>query len=127
MAFLHRGKDMKTSLAKFLLTMLMALPLVSFAASSSTLSTEAQAAITQKLAQISNKDLLVFNRNGSVVKTFGLNDYKLQHYGSLSDLLTSGETPVATCKRPVPTPPAGCVMCDDGHAVCTKGMKAVTR
>jgi hypothetical protein len=87
------------------------------------LSPDAEASINNKLQKSSSKDLLVFSSKGSLKAVVPVNSDKLNGYKSLSDLLNSRDSPVSTCKNPTPTRPPGCVICDDGHPVCTKAMQ----
>jgi hypothetical protein len=87
------------------------------------LSSTAQAAVNDKLRASSTKELLVFNQDGSLQTTYGLDLSQLQQYDTLPDLLKSHKSPIADCKHPVPTPPPGCVICENGRAVCNKSVK----
>jgi hypothetical protein len=82
-------------------------------------STEAQAKITDKLQQSSDNKLIVFNHAGTVEDNFNLDQKTVDRYGSLKELLNSNKNPVSSCKNPTPTPPPGCVICDNGWIICS--------
>lgn len=106
-----------------LATLLSATACMAFAASKTALSDQTKGLINDKLAKSSSDDVLQFDRNGLLLNTFNIGRNKLLQYRGLPDFLNSLDSPVSSCKHPVPTPPPGCVMCDDGHPLCSKVMK----
>lgn len=85
------------------------------------LSDAVQQRIEKTLEQSSKQDVLVFNKAGSLQGTFKIDEHSAQQ--SLADMLKSGKSPAKECKKPVPTPPPGCVVCDSGLIVCSKKLQ----
>jgi hypothetical protein len=65
--------------------------------------------------------LFLFNHDGELQDTMKEQKDELKGYNSLQGWLKSDKSPVGSCKDPKPTPPPGCVMCDNGSTVCAKG------
>ena len=86
------------------------------------LSDQVQQRVKAKLAQSSDQDVYVFDREGAVTKSFKLSKAATTPQ-SIPILLKSSASPVKDCKKPVPTPPPGCVVCESGKFVCSKKLQ----
>src|ERR1039457_1276854 len=62
--------------------------------------------------------LYQFDKKGTLTNSYSL-PQNVDRYRTLEDLLKS-DNATSTCKNPKPTPPPGCVLCDNGQCLCTK-------
>ena len=86
------------------------------------LSDQVQQRIKTKLAHSSEQDVYVFDREGTVKQRFEMNPAAAAPQ-SLSVLMKSSDSPVKDCKKAVPTPPPGCIVCESGQVVCSKKLQ----
>jgi hypothetical protein len=86
-------------------------------------SSEAQTKMYDKMQRSSSDKLILFDRRGTFEESFDLDPSAAKYYGHLQDLLKSNKSPIGTCKKPTPTPPPGCVVCEDGHIICSKAFQ----
>jgi len=85
------------------------------------LSADAKAKITDSLEKKGSTDVLLFDAKGDLQESFKTDKIDFKSYGSLEDFVKSNKSPIDTCKNPIPTPPPPkCVICANGHTVCTK-------
>lgn len=88
-------------------------------ASGRNLSASAQQSIVNQMQRGNAYKVYQFDREGSLKNTINISPDTLGTYSSFDDLLKSNRDRVGTCKNPKPTPPEGCVLCEDGRCLCT--------
>jgi|ERR1017187_796737 hypothetical protein len=82
------------------------------------LSAAAQESIQSKMQAQNDTSLYQFDKKGTLTNSYSL-PQNVDRYRTLEDLLKS-DNATSTCKNPKPTPPPGCVLCDNGQCLCTK-------
>jgi hypothetical protein len=116
-----RGRPLLPYLFMFALPLLSQMSESSPARKEKELSQAAQDKIKQKMSESPAGRVLVFNEEGKVTDsvTVTVTKRQIEKYQSLSDFLKSDDSPVDSCKNPVPTPPPPCILCDNGRVVCS--------
>jgi hypothetical protein len=88
------------------------------------LATAQETSKAQTSEALKTKDFVsvyVFDRNGNLKNSVKTTHAERKKFKSLEEFVRSKDSPIDTCKNPVPTtPPPQCVICDDGQTVCTK-------
>jgi hypothetical protein len=80
-----------------------------------------KAEISETLKSKDSVSVYVFDHNGTLKDSVKLTPTDKRKFKSLEEFVRSKDSPIDSCKNPVPTtPPPQCVICDDGQTVCTK-------
>jgi hypothetical protein len=97
------------------------------------LSDDVQKSIEHKLSHSSEADGYVFDRTGKLIGKFKLSPPQIKSAHQDPSTVFANEVPldsgsqISGCKKPVPTPPPGCVVCESGDVFCSSSFRNATK
>ncbi len=83
------------------------------------MSSTAKQKIAGQLQHANPTTIYQFDDGGALANTFKFSLKTMGKYENFGDLLAVNRDKVGTCKNPKPTPPEGCILCEDGRCLCT--------
>ncbi len=83
------------------------------------MSSTAKQKIAGQLQHANPTTIYQFDDSGALANSYKLSPNTMGKYHNFGDLLVLNHDKVGTCKNPKPTPPEGCILCEDGRCLCT--------